>query len=60
MASVPQATPELPEEGKELTDDQWWMLFDHMRIHHPTQSSRYGGPVEFIRRLREEEDPFRC
>ena len=59
MASLPLVPPELPEEGQELTDEQWWALFDYLRLAYPMSTAPYGGPVEFVRRLREDEDPFR-
>ena len=59
MASMPLVPPELPEKG-ELTREQWWDLFDYLRLSQQADYAKYGGPVEFIRRLREEEDPFRC
>ena len=59
MASQSLVPPELPEEG-ELTREQWWDLFDYLRLSQQEDYTKYGGPVEFVRRLREEEDPFQC
>jgi hypothetical protein len=53
MASnlVPLAVDEPSEQG--LTRDEWWELFDKLRLTQQPAYAEVGGPVAFLRRERD-------
>jgi hypothetical protein len=48
-APVPSAVSE-PEA--QLSRDEWWTLFDQLRLAQQPAYAEYGGPVAFFRKER--------
>jgi hypothetical protein len=52
MASNPSTQQNVSDE-KPLSHDQWWALFDELRLSQQADYAEYGGPVAFFRKERE-------
>jgi hypothetical protein len=40
-------------EGPELSREEWWALFDQLRLSQQADYAEYGGPVAFFRKERD-------
>jgi hypothetical protein len=45
--------PDLSQPERPLTRDEWWDLFDHLRLSQQPEYAKYGGPLAFLREERE-------
>jgi hypothetical protein len=52
MASNP-STPQNDLDEKPLSHEQWWALFDELRISQQADYAAYGGPIAFFRKERD-------
>lgn len=52
MASNP-STPQNDSDEKPLNHEQWWALFDELRISQQADYAEYGGPAAFFRKERD-------
>ena len=46
-----------PDEASRLSPDQWWALFDQLRLAQQPAYAEVGGPVAFIRHERDADTP---
>jgi len=53
MASQPSRPPSSPEDSSPLNFDQWWALFDQLRLSQQHAYEEYFGPVAFFRKERD-------
>jgi hypothetical protein len=53
MASQPSRTPSSPEDSSPLNSEQWWALFDQLRLSQQAGYAEYDGPVAFFRKERD-------
>ncbi len=51
MASAPAALTEPEQTG--LSHEEWWALFDEVRLSQQADYAEYGGPVAFFRKERD-------
>ena len=58
MSSVP-AIPLNPPDSSPLSHDEWWALFDQLRLSQQADYAEYGGPVAFVRRERDSDEDIR-
>lgn len=49
-ASLPSTDP---SQADELTREEWWKLFDELRLSQQPAYAEYGGPVAFVRQERD-------
>ena len=45
------------DEASRLSADQWWALFDRLRLAQQPAYAEVGGPVAFIRHERDTDTP---
>lgn len=41
-----------PHPETDMTSEEWWQLFDELRLSQQADYAEYGGPVAFIRNER--------
>ena len=51
MSSAP-VLPVDSEDPDHLTREQWWAMFDEVRLSQQTEYAEHGGPVAFFRQER--------
>jgi hypothetical protein len=49
--------PAQSEDVSQLSCDQWWALFDQLRLAQQTAYDEVGGPVAFLRHERDADTP---
>lgn len=49
--------PPQPDDASHLSPEQWWALFDQLRLAQQSAYAEVGGPVAFIRHEREADSP---
>ena len=54
MSSAPQKQPDSNTEGL-LSREEWWTLFEQLRLAQQPDYAEYGGPVAFFRKQRESD-----
>jgi hypothetical protein len=52
MSSAHVASPQ-SDESIQLSHEQWWALFDELRLSQQADYAEYGGPVAFFRKERD-------
>lgn len=52
VASAPLQQTD-PSQADELTREEWWKLFDELRLSQHPAYAEYGGPVAFVRQERD-------
>jgi len=50
-------SPAQSDIATHLSPDQWWALFDELRIAQQPAYAEVGGPVAFIRHERDADAP---
>ena len=55
MSSAP-VIPEQSDDASHLSRDQWWALFDQLRLAQQPAYAEVGGPAAFLRRERDADD----
>jgi hypothetical protein len=45
--------PQQSDESPQLSQDQWWALFDELRLAQQPAYAEVGGPVTFLRQERD-------
>jgi hypothetical protein len=45
--------PAQSEDVSQLSRDQWWALFDQLRLAQQTAYAEVGGPIAFLRHERD-------
>ncbi len=56
MASHP-ISPAMDVSEQSLTHDEWWNLFDRLRLSQQNDYAEVGGPVAFLRQERDADRP---
>ncbi len=56
MSSAPVVTPQ-SDESSQLSHDQWWALFDELRLAQQPAYAEVGGPIDFLRHERDADTP---
>ncbi len=51
MSSAPR-NPSNPNTEDHLSREEWWNLFDQLRLAQQQDYAEYGGPVDFVRKQR--------
>ena len=59
MASAP-VHPAEPEQNPSLSREQWWALYDELRLSQQADYAEYGGPVAFLRKERDADADLAC
>ena len=52
MSSAHVAQPQ-SDDSAQLSHDQWWALFDKLRLSQQADYAEYGGPQAFLRKERD-------
>lgn len=52
MSSAP-VTPAQRDNAPALSHEEWWALFDRLRLAQQADYAEYGGPVAFFRSERD-------
>jgi len=55
MSSAP-VIPAQSDDASPLSRDQWWALFDQLRLAQQPAYAEVGGPAAFLRRERDTDD----
>ncbi len=53
MSSAPISPA--PSEEPSLSRNEWWELFDRLRLSQQADYAEYGGPVAFFRKERDSD-----
>jgi hypothetical protein len=53
MATSPIPSSSAAVEERALTQDEWWSLFDQLRLAQQSDYAEYGGSVAFFRKERD-------
>ena len=56
MSSAP-VIPEQSDDASHLSRDQWWALFDELRLAQQPAYAEVGGPAHFLRHERDADTP---
>jgi hypothetical protein len=56
MATHPIPAPSTSMKERPLTHDEWWDLFDQLRLDQQPGYAEHGGPVAFFRKERDADD----
>ncbi len=56
MSSAP-VIPAQSDQTSDLSREQWWALFDELRVAQQSAYAEVGGPVAFLRRERDADSP---
>jgi hypothetical protein len=51
--SSAHVAPSQSDESSQLSHEQWWALFDELRLSQQADYAEYGGPVAFFRKERD-------
>jgi hypothetical protein len=49
--------PAQSDDASRLSADQWWALFDELRLAQQPAYAEVGGPLAFIRQERDADAP---
>ena len=52
VASAPLQSTD-SSQADELSREEWWRLFDELRLSQQPAYAEYGGPVAFVRQERD-------
>ena len=56
MSSAPVIKAQ-SEDASKLSHDQWWALFDELRLAQQPAYAEVGGPIDFLRHERDADTP---
>jgi hypothetical protein len=56
MSTAP-VIPAQSDDASELSRDQWWALFDELRLTQQQAYNEVGGPISFLRHERDADTP---
>jgi hypothetical protein len=56
MSRAPVVTPQF-DESSQLSRDQWWALFDELRLAQQPAYAEVGGSIDFLRHERDADTP---
>ena len=51
--SSAHTVPSHSGESPQLSHEEWWALFDQLRLSQQADYAEYGGPVAFFRKERD-------